>query len=105
MNTFEESEDYGLGCLFDDGNDYLSCLTQYPDNDIMWDQLSQAQELTKDETDLFVQEYNNSANQDTDLVIDGAQFTIVTKNLSSPLFEQLVQKETRLDDHGLRVLT
>ena len=98
MNIFEESEDYGLGCLFDDGNDYLSCLTQYPDNDIMWDQLSQAQELTKDETDLFVQEYNNSANQDTDLVIDGAQFTIVTKNLSSPLFEQLVQKETRLDD-------
>ena len=55
MNTSQETEDFSLGCLFDDGYDhidqyeYLTCLTQYPDK-------SQHQETWQYKTDVFVQD-------------------------------------------------
>ena len=60
MNTSQETEDFSLGCLFDDGYDhidqyeYLTCLTQYPDNDMVWEKMSQHQETWQYKTDVFV---------------------------------------------------
>ena len=104
MNTSQETEDFSLGCLFDDSYDhidqyeYLTCLTQYPDNDMVWEKMSQHQETWQYKTDVFVQDYNGSAIESSEFIIDGAQFALVTKDLNSPLFEQLVKNETCLDD-------